>query len=238
MTTAPAPRTVTPRRPGEPVVDLLHLRVIHVVMLRDLRRLTALADDVAAGATRLDARRARALQRWIGRSMTSIHHHHAAEDEVLWPVIEGSAGSAVDLTELTDDHSVLDPRMDRIRAAAAALASAPTSEDAATALAVGLADLRDLLEEHIADEERTVFPVMEEHVSTTDWDRVKVEVGKRDSDLPFVLPRIADAATPEQLATLLREAGPVFRVLLALLQPGYRRFERTVFGATTTRASS
>lgn len=169
MTTrTPTPAAVSPRRPGDPVVDLLHLRVAHQVMLRDLRRLTTLADDVCAGTTVLDERRARALSRYVHKAMASVHHHHAAEDDVLWPVIEASAGDAVDLTDLTDDHSVLDPRMDRIRASAAALAADPRSEDAATALAVHLADLRDLLVEHIADEERTVFPVMEEHVSVPD----------------------------------------------------------------------
>jgi hypothetical protein len=29
----------------------------------------------------------------------------------------------------------------------------------------------------------------------------------------------------------------VFRVLLAVLRPGYRRFERTVFGTTTAAAA-
>lgn len=230
MSTAHA---VTPRRPHEPAVDLMHLRVIHQVMLRDLRRLTALSDDVAAGATAMDVRRARALALYVHKVTTSIHHHHAAEDDVLWPVLEASAGDAVDLTELSDDHAVLDPRLERIRATASALAAEPTSEDTATALAVHLADLRDLLSEHIADEERTLFPVMEQYVSATDWEHVKKEVARRDSDLPFVLPRIADTASPEDLAALLHESGPVFRVLLALFRPRHRRFERLVFGGRT-----
>ncbi|MEJ5869416.1 hemerythrin domain-containing protein [Pseudokineococcus sp. 5B2Z-1] len=230
MSTTTPPVAVTPRRPGEPVVDLLHLRVIHQVLLRDAHRLTALADDVAAGTEVLDRRRATALARYVDKSMTSIHHHHAAEDDLLWPVIVGSAGDAVDLDELSDDHSVLDPRMDRVRAAARALAASPRSEDAATALAVRLADLRDLLVEHMADEERTIFPVMEEHVSVADWQRVMAGVARRDSDLGFVLPRIADTVEPEVMAVLLAEAGPVMRVLLALVRPRHRRFERLVFG--------
>lgn len=57
------------------------------------------------------------------------------------------------------------------------------------------------------------------------------EVARRDRDLPFVLPRIADTVTPEVLRTLLREAGPAFRLLLALVRPRHRRLERLVFGA-------
>jgi len=221
---------VTPRRPGEPTVDLLELRVAHAVMLRDLRRLAALAAAIAAGSQRCDERRARAVARYIGKVMDSVHEHHSAEDEVLWPVIAASAGDAVDLAELSDDHSVLDPRMDRIRAAAAALAAGPGSEDAATALSVGLADLRDLLVEHIADEEQTVFPAMTEHVSVADWAVVTRQVRKRGGDIAFMLPRAVDSAAPADVADLKRAAGPPLLLLLAVVRPRHRRFERLVFG--------
>jgi hemerythrin-like domain-containing protein len=225
----PATVRVTPRRPGDPTVDLLELRVAHAVMLRDLRRLAALAAAIAAGRQVSDERRARAVARYVGKVMDSVHEHHSAEDEVLWPVIAASAGDSVDLAELSDDHSVLDPRMDRIRAAAAALAADPRSEDAATSLAVGLADLRDLLKEHIADEEQTVFPVMTEYVSVADWAAVTRQVRRRAGDVTFMLPRAVDSAAPEDLAALKRAAGPALLLLLALVRPRHRRFERLVF---------
>ena len=220
---------VTPRRPGEPPVDLLELRVAHAVMLRDLWRLAALAAAISAGSQRCDEKRARALARYVGKVMDSVHEHHAAEDDLLWPVIAASAGDVVDLADLSDDHSVLDPRMDRIRAAATALAVDPGSEDAATTLSVGLADLRDLLVEHIADEERTVFPVMTEYVSVADWALVTRQVRKRGGDLAFMLPRAFDSAAPADLADLKRAAGPLLLVLLALVRPRHRRFEQLVF---------
>jgi hemerythrin-like domain-containing protein len=221
---------VTPRGTGDPQIDLLELRVAHAVMLRDLRRLAGLAAAIAAGSQQCDQRRARAIARYVAKVMDSVHEHHSAEDEVLWPVIAASTGDGVDLGELSDDHSALDPRMDRIRAAASALATEPASEDAATGLAIGLADLRDLLEEHIADEERTVFPVMLEHVSVTDWAEVTRQVRKRGGDIAFMLPRAVDSAAPQDVAALKRAAGPPLLVLLALVRPRHRRFERVVFG--------
>ena len=236
-TPAPQPVRVSPRGPGDPAPDLLHLRIAHRMVRRDLERLTALAQEVAAGSQHLDRRRATALARYVDKAMTSIHHHHSAEDEVLWPVVVASCHGAVDLDELSDDHAALDPHLRLVRAAVAAVAADPASADAARALATALADLTDLLVEHIDDEERALFPVMTVHVSVRDWKHVAEQVGRRDSDLPFVLPRAADAATPEELAVLLREAGPVFRVLLALLRPRHRRFEALVFGpAIVTRA--
>lgn len=220
---------VTPRRPGEPKVDLLELRIAHAVMLRDMRRLSALAAAIGAGSQRCDERRASAVARYVGKVMDSVHEHHSAEEDLLWPVIAASAGDAVDLGELSDDHSGLDPRMDRIRAAAAALVADPGSQDAATALAVGLAELRGLLEEHIADEEQTVFPVMAEHVSVADWAQVTRQVRKRGGDLAFMLPRAVDSAAPEDVAALKRAAGPALLGMLALVRPRHRRFEQVVF---------
>jgi hypothetical protein len=48
--------------------------------------------------------------------------------------------------------------------------------------------------------------------------------------MSFVLPRILDAARPDELAHLKREAGSVMVALAAVVRPGYRRRERLVFG--------
>jgi hemerythrin-like domain-containing protein len=221
---------VHPRRPGQPEVDLLELRIGHAVMQRDLRRLAALIAAIAAGTQHCDTRRAQALARYVGKVMDTIHDHHSAEDDLLWPLIVASAGDAVDLAELSDDHSVLDPRMDRIRSAAGQLAADPGSEDAATRLAVELAELRDLLVEHIADEERTIFPIMTEYVSVEDWTAVQKQVRQRGGDIAFMLPRAVDSTSPDDLAALKRAAGPALMVLLALVRPRHRRVERLVFG--------
>lgn len=91
---------VTRRRPGDAQIDLLELRVAHAVMLRDLRRLSALGAAIAARTQRCDRRRAGAVASYVGKVMDSVHEHHSAEDEVLWPVIAASAGDAIDLKEL------------------------------------------------------------------------------------------------------------------------------------------
>ena len=219
--------TVTPRQTGDPRPDTLGMRLAHRAMLKDAHRLTTLLQELAATAP--GPARARAVAQYVADYCDSIHHHHSAEDDILWPVLAASAGAHVDLAELSDDHSALDPLLDRIRAAAAAFAARPAEEDTATALAVDLAELRDLLDEHIADEEASVLPAIEEYVSVKDWAAVEGEIRKR-AKLSFEAPRVVAVVTPAEYAVLAEEGGLLLRLLLAVLVPPFRRRERRVFG--------
>jgi len=82
-------------------------------MLADTRAVADLADRVAGGSVVLTAARATALREYVGELCHEIHHHHDNEDRIIWPVIAASAGAAVDLAELTDDHGVIDPMLAR-----------------------------------------------------------------------------------------------------------------------------
>ncbi|MEJ2890143.1 hemerythrin domain-containing protein [Actinomycetospora aeridis] len=217
--------------------DLLGITLGHRAMCADSRRLAALAARIVTGAERVDRARGAALARWIGRLAAEIHHHHEAEDDVLWPVLERRAGDRVDLAALTDDHAALDPLLVEVRRAADDVAQVPADalpgHPAARALAQHLGALADLLAEHIAEEEREVFPIILAHVPQDDWHAVEAAVRDRGGDMPFVLPRVAAAADPEQLAHLRRAAGPVLMVLLPVTRWRLRRAEKLVFGEAT-----
>ncbi|WP_187280637.1 hemerythrin domain-containing protein [Microbispora hainanensis] len=126
-------------------------------MRNDLHRLRALAEDLDAGRRRADPARAAAVARYTEDVCAAIHHHHTSEDEVVWPVIERSAGAAVDLTDLSDDHSELDPLLARVRVTAQAFAGGGGAGDLAAALRM----LSELIDEHIEEEECRIFPVIE-----------------------------------------------------------------------------
>lgn len=217
-----------PRREGDPVPEVLGMRVSHRIMLRDAARLTALAEQLAAGATTADRRRSGAVAAYVRDWVDSVHHHHTVEDELLWPVVVASAGPHVELSELSDDHAALDPALDRLRRVSSAFAARP-DEDTATAMAVELAELRDALAEHVREEEDVVLPVVQQYVSVRDWDAVERAIRARAS-LSFELPRLRAVVTAEEWPVLVGRAGPVLRVLLAVLGPAFRRRERTVFG--------
>ena len=200
------------------------LLLAHRAMVRDLDRVAELGAREAG--RRLDRRRAAAVADYVSDLCDSIHHHHSAEDEVLWPVLERSAGAHVDLTELTDDHAVLDPKLARIREGAASLKASGLFP---ARLAADLADLRDTLREHIEDEERTIVPLIRRYVSVADWNEVEAKIRKRGAKMSFEVPRILAVTTDRELAELRAEGGIPVAVLLKVLPPMFRRRERRVF---------
>ena len=219
---------VHPRQEGDPVPDPLGMRLAHLVLLRDADRLAGLAERLAAGGEAVGRRRAAAIAGHVGAWADSVSDHHCAEDEVLWPVLVGSAGAHVDLSELLADHAALGPALDRLHRAAAAFAARP-DEDTATHLAVELADLRDALTEHVAEEEAAVLPLVRRYVSVRDWGRVERQIARRAA-LSFELPRAASLLRASERRALPLQDRVLLRLGLLVLGPRARRRERLVFG--------
>ncbi|SNY68861.1 hemerythrin domain-containing protein [Paractinoplanes atraurantiacus] len=202
------------------------LLLAHRAMLKDLDRLSDLTASLATGGTRLDRKRAAAIAGYLSDFCDSIHHHHSAEDDVLWPVLERSAGAHVDLTELTDDHAVLDPKLTRVRTGAAALRE---TKVVPAELAADMKDLRDTLHEHIADEERTIVPLIKRYVSDDEWNRVEASIRKRGAKMTFEVPRILAVSTPAELAEARKEGGLPVAIMIKVFPLAFRKRERLVF---------
>lgn len=224
MSTEPGFQLTTPHLP-----DVLGMKIAHRVMLRDLDRTTGIAAAIADGDVPSTSGRVRALVRYLELMAESIHHHHVAEDDILWPVIELRAGTAIDLTALTEDHRALDPKLDDLQAAVGRFGVEPSRSTAAV-MAKRLAEVRDMLVEHIAEEEHQTFPVIQRYLSTSDWQDVENRIRKAGARMTFELPRIADVATAAELARLKDEAGPMIAVLLCAVRPRYRRMEKAIWG--------
>ncbi|WP_454792893.1 hemerythrin domain-containing protein [Mycolicibacterium lutetiense] len=239
-TTAPDAPTVAPRRGGDPEPDLLGITVAHRAMLADLRRLTDLAIAVRDRDVICTPSRARAISRYVELLCDSIHHHHTTEDAVLWPVIRASAGSHCapgelnELSELTEDHAALDPRLDQLRARAASFRLSMGDRQVASLMVIELAELSALLSEHIEEEERDVFPLITEHVSVADWTTVEA-AARAGGQLWFEGPRSLAVMTDDERAHLTGHAGIGLVIILATIGLRYRRLERAVFGTCIPR---
>ena len=199
--------------------NLLGFRITHRAMRADSRRLAEVTAEIAAGRQRCGPERAAAIREYATKLCRGIHHHHKAEDDRLWPLLVRSAGAEVDLSELSEDHSELDPLLDEITS----VAGDPVE------LAKPLRRLADLLDEHIEEEERTIFPIIARHVSGKDWEELERHV-RKGGDVRFELPRIERHARPEEMRELRALAGPALVVMLALLRRAHLRRERLVFG--------
>ena len=219
-----APRARTTQ---EPEPDLTSIVVIHRAIRQDLRRLTAcLAEIPRRGAP---PSQARAIGRYTTALLAEIRAHHHHEDDIIWPVIAATAGQAVDLTPLTDDHQAIDAAVGR--ASQALVSFTADTGAAAAALRASISELRDMLEEHIADEEEQIFPAMRRYLPADAYQRCQKQI-QRTASLPgvrFTAPWLARHAQPDELSRLLAAGGWPARIVLAAARPGYARLERQAF---------
>lgn len=224
--------SVTPRRPGDPVVDHTPVLLVHRAMLTDAARFAVLLTDLAALGAPIERRRAAAIRDHLVAFGSELHEHHSREDHIAWPVIAASAGAAIDLAPLTEDHTVLARLIDTMVSTAVVFAADPSEH--VQALAVSLGVLSDVLHEHIPEEERDVLPVISRYVSVPDWEAAerKMRAGMSLRHLEWVLPWLERFATPQELGHVLAEGGLVFRLLLALSRGGYRRREQLIFASS------
>lgn len=115
---------------------------------RDLARFAIALEKVANGDTsRVDALR----EEW-GRFRGTLHGHHQAEDAGVFPNIKSQLpdlGAVID--KLTADHRRIDPLLAR---GDLAFEKLPDTADAAAVVA----ELKELLDAHLAIEEAQVFP--------------------------------------------------------------------------------
>lgn len=219
-----APATTAPRLTTDD--ELLGMRLAHRVIRHDLTRLSRLADEMIADPSRFDRSRYAAISRYVELFTTSLHHHHTVEDFSLWPLITDSAGPHVDFTELTDDHDELDPLLDTLIRLAAEL----PGKTAIAEFARAIRRLQTMLDEHIDDEERTVFPLITGHVAADAWQQFEKEA-QRGGRADFDLTRVFAVMTVEETAKARQELPIFLRVLVAVLARKQRRRERAVFGA-------
>lgn len=226
------PTGIRARTPDEPVPDLTDYTVVHRAMRVDIRRLADTVDGVVNGATTLTADRARALRDYLAAVSGEIESHHRIEDDYVWPVLVSVAAHPADLAGLTRDHDELDPLLGRAGTLASALAAGPPERRVAADLAATLNQLSDLLDRHILDEEREIFPLIRDRVRVRDyqWLQARFRGNVRPGLLPFLVPWAVRHATPEEARHMLAEAPWVFSLLLRMFRGGFARRERLIFG--------
>jgi hemerythrin-like domain-containing protein len=232
MTTA-LPFALRARTAEEPEPDLTSILVIHRAIRQDLRRLAACLGQITAP----DAPRSRshAIWRYTAALLAEIRIHHQNEDEILWPVIAATAGQAVDLAPLTDDRQAIRAAADRASQALASFRAAPGT---AAELYTSVSQLRDMLDEHIADEEQQILAAMRRYLPADAYRWCQQQMRRKAAPhrLRFTAPWLARHARPDELNRLLATGGWPARIVLAATRPRYARLERQAFGIRRPRA--
>jgi hemerythrin-like domain-containing protein len=178
-------------------LDMTAMYVAHDALRRELELL-------ARTAARVDDDPRRILSTAVGWVLfkKSLHVHHTAEDDALWPAmreaVAGHPGDLALLAAMESEHEAIDPLIDAIDAALADRESGPQRlGDLTGALAAGLTG-------HLKHEEDEALPLIQAIVTEQQWQHFgQVNARLVGPDAPRILPWMLDGASEQIIATML-----------------------------------
>jgi hemerythrin-like domain-containing protein len=211
--------------------------LIHEAFRRDLARLAG-----AVRAPRTGPPRARAFQAHWEFVDEQLHHHHAVEDDSLWPLVrpklQGRDEALAVLDEMEADHRKLLPEGRAVSDEFESFAAQP-DQAAGTALADHLDELATLLGAHLDSEESRCFPVIDEALTPEEFEAfgkaTAKAVGMRGSARFF--PWIFDSSDPVERTAVLSMPPPPVRLLCRYVwEPRYQRQVATLWADSGDRS--
>ena len=140
--------------------------LVHRVFRRDFRMLPALVRAVAEG----DTARAETVVTHLEHVANALHHHHSAEDDLLWPLLLQRATPQTELiNRMEAQHHRLHEPLERIGEINPRWRQTATARDR-DELADVVAQASVALDEHLADEEQEILPLAAAHMTQGEWD--------------------------------------------------------------------
>jgi hemerythrin-like domain-containing protein len=208
---------------GAPVgkgCDTWEMPIIHRVFRREFGLLPKIIRAVQPG----DLVRAKKVGNHARELLTALHHHHSIEDELLWPalnervtfekpLVERMEAQHASVGSLIYQAQVLIPKWSKT-------GDLLTGRD----LAEVLEHLATELNAHLADEEEHILPVVEQHITADEWQRL----GDRGmasiprNRLLVQLGHILEDTNPEERARFLGKVPLPGRIAYRLI--GERKF--------------
>jgi hypothetical protein len=213
-------------------LDMTGMYGMHYAFRRDLTDFVAAVRQTPVAEHRVWE----ALQvRW-GRFFEVLHHHHESEDTHIWPVTRAHATEAgrLDSVEVLDsmeaDHELIDPALQSCTDALAAMVAHPCT-DHRNALDIEVTEVRELLVNHLAREEREAIPLIQQLMSVEEWDASEKAIGQEYGlgIIPFAIPWVFKGLPADKA----REVEPFLdlpqRILKRIFEPRFLRREAVAF---------
>ena len=219
-----------PASSDRPLVDVRDMLVVHTALLREFR----LAPAAVRRTTRGDRKQARAVDGHVGLLCDMLHHHHAGEDELLWPKLRDRTPPAAlaDIEHVEAQHHGLDAALADVHDLRAAWVDDPTAE-AGDELAAGLARLHTLLADHLDLEESRLLPMAASVLTPAEWKEIGDHgaASTPKSMLMLAFGMFAYEGDPAVLRDMLASAPPPVRALVPRIAPrAYAKRARRVYG--------
>lgn len=159
-----------------------------VTIHRLFRRLFADAPGLVRDADAGDTARVKYLAKHLHGITALLHVHHRTEDEYFWDrMTERAPSCGLHVALMRRQHGAVSDRLDVVDGLVDRWVRQPDGTTAAR-LAAELDEVDRLLVEHLADEERDAFPVLDAILSDEEWDDIHRHAQRHKPPLPiFVL---------------------------------------------------
>jgi hypothetical protein len=152
--------------------DAFEMALVHRVFRDELRSAPALIGQVRPGRRR--SRKRVAVH--IANVLAALHHHHMAEDELLWPTLHARVPlRAEDIHRMETDHGLIAKLVVGVElgladwTAATESTGAAAQSRAAQTLIADAEALAELVGDHLTAEEERVVPLINEHITDAEW---------------------------------------------------------------------
>jgi hypothetical protein len=204
--------------------DTNEMLVVHRVFRREFRLAPLLIRAVRPG----DTARAGVVAAHLRDLQLGLHHHHTNEDEVLWPLLLARVDVDADKVLLMEaQHKSIDSLLARaveVLPVWAASASAEARDELAAVYEL----LQPVLVEHLVAEETEVLPLVAEHITQDEWDRLgeRFQAETPKNKLMLFLGALLEEATPAERAHMLGNLPAPVRLVWHLV--GRRVYDRRV----------
>jgi hemerythrin-like domain-containing protein len=210
--------------PNAKLCDTRDLVLLHLVF----RRLYALAPDAVRHADPSDHRRIDSIATNVSRINDALHHHHTLEDEKFWDLLEDRRPAcALHVEAMKRDHAAVAALLDQAPSLIQAWRAVP-APTTATALADRLDEIGHVLGDHLTAEEAQILPVIEEVMTSEEWDDVGTAAQKayHRSQIFLFYGLILEMMSAQERAEFEPEVPLPIRVMYALV--GRRQYERVM----------
>jgi iron-sulfur cluster repair protein YtfE (RIC family) len=198
--------------------DAFDMAIVHRVFRNELHNAPGLVRDVEVA----DTARSAAVGAHLDFIVAALHHHHATEDDLIWPKLRARAPAHTeDLSRMEHAHRGIadaDVRVKSILASWVASADLPI----AAQLVEAVNDLSARVDEHLADEERSIVPLINQHITADEWRKCVARaaefLSRRNLRLGLVLGgMVLDASSADEARRIVAGVPLPQRILIRLL---------------------
>lgn len=146
-------------------IDVREMRIVH----ETFRRMFGQAAELVRQNPTPSPGRVTFLADHIDFGLMMLHHHHANEDELMYPIlVERAPDQRAAIDRIEHQHQEVTGAIDAVSATCSAWRAAPSAETA-EALAVSMENVNTVLQPHLDEEETVIVPLAASVMKPAEW---------------------------------------------------------------------